>query len=603
MRNSRLFLAFLFAASGAFGEIPLPADNEQWLTVTSGEFRIFSSSSERATVEMVTELLRMRETIGKVTQLKVRSSLPMYIFVFKNERTFAPFRDALFQRRNANVSGGFLSTENANFVILQNDARGGVDRVVYHELTHYFVENTMAGLPLWFNEGIAEYYSTFSTSGDRVQIGKIVPEHLRWLRNGNLLPLAQLFAVDSRSPDYSEGRRQGVFYAESWALIHYILAGNEQRRPQLPEFLAAIRSGKSNEEAFQSAFRTTFASLEGELRAYVRQPVMSFTSYPIGELHVPEVMPPQAAPRDVVLVALGNLLAQSNAASAGDAVRFLEEATRLNPKNAEAHASLGFVHERNNDRAAATAAYEQAIALGSSDAQVYISYGATILERANANLRAGGGATSAEDVSRARQLFEKAVGLDASAARGWAGVGATYVIGDGDLTTGIAALEKSLALAASQEDVAFHLMQLYGLAGRRADAQRVFESNLARSSDPELVQQGREALVMADVATAEALLDTGKVTEGLALMRTLVSTTTNVRLKAQLENAIAVEEENLRRREQIELVNGAIASAHAGKYAEALKVLDEVLPRITDPTVKEYVEKVRADLARMTRPR
>lgn len=147
MRNSRLFLAVLFAASALSARLRFP-----WTTTSGsrspwGEFRIFSSASERATVEMVTELLRMRETIGKVAQLKVRWSLPMHILVFKNERTSASFRDALFQRRNANAYGGFLSEENANFVIQRNDTRGGVGRVVHDELTHYFVENTLTGLP------------------------------------------------------------------------------------------------------------------------------------------------------------------------------------------------------------------------------------------------------------------------------------------------------------------------------------------------------------------------------------------------------------------------------------------------------------------------
>ena len=33
------------------------------------------------------------------------------------------------------------------------------DRVVYHELTHSFVKNTVANVPLWLSEGIAEYVS------------------------------------------------------------------------------------------------------------------------------------------------------------------------------------------------------------------------------------------------------------------------------------------------------------------------------------------------------------------------------------------------------------------------------------------------------------
>ncbi|HVR38126.1 MAG TPA: hypothetical protein VMU84_03460, partial [Thermoanaerobaculia bacterium] len=183
----RLLVLALLLASTARAAIPFPSEKEKWLKLSAAEFQIFSNASERDTQQIATDLLRMREAIGKITQLKVRSPLPMYVFVFRNERSFAPYRDAIFERKNASVTGGFLPSRNANFVILQGDA-DSVERIVYHELTHYFVENTLSGLPLWFNEGLAEYYSTFATSGDKVKIGMAVPEHVVWLREGNVMP-------------------------------------------------------------------------------------------------------------------------------------------------------------------------------------------------------------------------------------------------------------------------------------------------------------------------------------------------------------------------------------------------------------------------------
>jgi Flp pilus assembly protein TadD len=597
VKISRLLsaLAVLLVASTSFAALPFPPEKEKWLKLTSGELRIFSSASERETRELATNLLRMREAVGKVTQLKVRSPLPMYVFLFKNERGFAPYRDAVFQRRNANVTGVFLSSRSANFVILQGDAGSGVERVVYHELTHYFVENTLSGLPLWFNEGIAEYYSTFAVSGDKVSIGKPVPEHVLWLREGHVMPLPQLFAIDSHSPDYGEGMRQGVFYAESWALFHY-LALSEQRRSQLPVFLSLIRSGKSTDEAFRTAFNATYAELEKELRLYLSRPTMAYISYKLTDLPIPEVSEPLPAARDEVLFALGSLLAHSNAATVGDAMAFLEEAVRLNPKNAEANAALGFVNELRDDRAAATAAYERANAVGSSDPQVYIAYGATILERAERSGNGPGG-ISATDVAHARQLFERAVQLDPASSLGHAGLGATYVISDGDVAPGIAALEKSLALAASQEEVAFNLIQLYARARRRNDAQRIFDTVVARSEDPELVRQGREAVLQADVQAAEDLTRAGKTAEALVVMRSVLSATTNPRLKAHLEHAIAEEEKFARQKQQIAILDAAFKKAEAHKYAEALKMLDDLLPSVTDPEMRAEVMKVRGQLA------
>ena len=45
------------------------------------------------------------------------------------------------------------------------------------------------------------------------------------------------------SPLYNEGDRRGVFYAESWALVHYLLIGNPQRKGQLGAYLQKYADG------------------------------------------------------------------------------------------------------------------------------------------------------------------------------------------------------------------------------------------------------------------------------------------------------------------------------------------------------------------------
>jgi tetratricopeptide (TPR) repeat protein len=598
LRPTPLLSALLTLAltSSAFAAIPLPNEKEKWVKLTSGELRIYSNGSERDAGKIANELLRMREALGRVTNLKVTSPLPTYVFVFRNERSFGPFRDAMFQRRKANVSGGFMSAQDANFIIMQGDAGTDVDRVIYHELTHYFVRNTLAGLPLWFHEGIAEYYSTFSSAGDDIKIGRPVPEHVLWLREGNVMPLAQLFAVDASSPEYSERRKQGVFYAESWALLHYLLTGNDERRLQLAVFLNQIRAGKPPQEAFQTAFHIDYTGMERELRSYVRKTTFMYTRFSMTDLQVPAFAPAQAVPRDEVLYVLGNLLAHTAGAS-DDAVTFLGQAVQANPKNAEAHAALGFVHERRKDRKAATASYEQAVALGSTDPNVYIIYGATIVERLNGTSPT---AATRQELLRARQLFERAAQLEPSSSRALAGIGATYVGVTGDLTPGVTALEKSLALAASQQDVAFNLIQLYATAGRRADAQRVYDVVLKNGSDARLAQMGREALLLADVRVAEKLLKSGNYDEAVTLINGVLRQSSNEALKLHLQQVLTQIDQDVAQKRLSETVNLAIDKAKAGKYQEALALLDELLPTIKDLETKTRVVELRATIAQAT---
>ena len=60
-----------------------------------------------------------------------------------------------------------------------------------------------------------------------------------------------------------------MLYAESWALVHYLMYGNKARAPQLTAFLAAVKSGAPHEQAFRTAFGDVNA-LDRELNEYIR---------------------------------------------------------------------------------------------------------------------------------------------------------------------------------------------------------------------------------------------------------------------------------------------------------------------------------------------
>jgi tetratricopeptide (TPR) repeat protein len=585
MRALRL-IALLLAAASVSAAVPLPSEKDQWIALSAGELRIYSNASERATKEIGTNLLRMRAAIGKVTRLNVHSPLPTYVVVFRNERSFAPYRDALVRQRNATVSGLFLSSSVGNFIVMDAAAEGGVDRVVYHELAHYFVRNTTAGLPLWFDEGMAEYYSSFAVDGEKISIGRPIPEHVYWLREYSLLPLARHFAVTQSSPEYSEGTRQGSFYAQSWALVHYLLTGGEETRRQLGQFLANIGAGQSNEEAFRGAFGNDFGALEQDLRSYLRKPSMTFTTYKVTDLSVPEVAAPRAVSRDELLYVLG-LLYAFNRGSQSDAELLLQEAIRVNARNAEAHAILGYLKSYGGNEAAATALYEKAVDLGTREAAVYLIYATTVIQRGQ----------SRENLLRARQLFERAVELEPNNARAWSGIGFTYVGETDDPAPGIAALEKSLALAASDDETALNLIQLYADTGRRDDARRLYDTRLARSSNPQYVTMAREAVFFADVRVAEKLWDAGQYAEAVELVRPIAAQTTNASLRQHLEGMIARHDELETRLRQAETIREIVEKANGGRKKEALALLDELLPQITDETMKKELEKMRKTLA------
>jgi tetratricopeptide (TPR) repeat protein len=593
MRRLLFPLLLLTALEAAAFDLPRP--NEKWFTLKVDEFEIISNASPAATIDVAENLGRMRAAVGQLTHLRVRSRLPAKVYVFANEKMFTPYRDVVFKANATNISGVFVGTDDENLILLQAGSPNGVDRIIYHEITHYFVQNTVTNLPLWLNEGLAEYYSTFQTSNDQVHIGKPIADHILWLRDNQLIPFKDLFAVDRQSTIYNETSKRGAFYAESWALLHYLLIGNEERRAQFSTFLSLIDAHKPQEEAFEAAFGMNYTKMENELRAYVRRSLFHYMRYSLSDLPVNPIPKPEPMTYASYVYALGHLIAQSGN-NAPLAQQFLAEALKANPANGAAYSDLGRIHDEAGRTSEAEAAYQRAVQLGSDDPEIYVLYGASLLNRLAARNSKG----QPEELLKARKLFERGTQLDPQSARAWSGLGATYLTED-DPTIGIATLEKSLALAPGDPQSTFYLVQLYARAGRGDEAKKLIDTVLVPYGNRDMIARASESLLAIDIQRVETLTNNGKVKEGLALAKATLEKATDPFYVTQLREMIDTIESWDADETARATLNDAVMMANAGKFAEALAVVDQLLPTITDAQTLQKTKEFRDQVAERAR--
>jgi hypothetical protein len=85
-------------------------------------------------------------------------------------------------------------------------------------------------IPLWLNEGLAELYQNTDIQVKEVLLGEANTDDISYLRQNRLLPVITLLKVDQTSPYYHEEQKGSVFYAESWALTHYIEISDAQKK-------------------------------------------------------------------------------------------------------------------------------------------------------------------------------------------------------------------------------------------------------------------------------------------------------------------------------------------------------------------------------------
>ena len=85
------------------------------------------------------------------------------------------------------------------------------------------LKDNVPGAPLWLNEGLAELYGSMQFSGGEAVLGAPLTHYIRLLRQTGVAALSTLFSIGTSSPHYNEQDKSGIFYGQSWALVHYLM--------------------------------------------------------------------------------------------------------------------------------------------------------------------------------------------------------------------------------------------------------------------------------------------------------------------------------------------------------------------------------------------
>jgi hypothetical protein len=89
-----------------------------------------------------------------------------------------------------------------------------------HEFTHAYMDIVWERVdPLWFAEGMAEYFSNLDWQAGRLVLGQAIPEVLNELQAGPWVPIRELFEMGRVSLYGPLFRR---LYAQAWSVIHFL---------------------------------------------------------------------------------------------------------------------------------------------------------------------------------------------------------------------------------------------------------------------------------------------------------------------------------------------------------------------------------------------
>ncbi len=362
--------------AAAAASLPTQAAPE-WQMVETPRFTIISQQKEKTTQEFAEEFNQFIAAIGGVITADESRLPPLTIVLFNREKDFQPYQPLREDGKQADWAAGMYNrTETWGVIGLSSSDKR---RLVFHEGVHWYMSGLPYHYPIWLEEGLAEVFSTFKTKKGQAYWGEEIEESREFIQNVGTFKISDLLSIMPQDRLFTDETKVGVFYAQSWALVHYLMFGQKEgTRSALTEYMNAWQNNLPSEEALQRALGKNYAVIREALIDHVNQGSYLEFSQPVSPQKI-EARVTRATPAAVEL-ALAKLAIGAN--QMVQAKVHAEALVRLNPTAPTGYDVLTWIAARQSASDRIKAASQQAIERGSQDPLTLVSLADVLLDEA-----------------------------------------------------------------------------------------------------------------------------------------------------------------------------------------------------------------------------
>jgi len=321
---------------------------DQWTEIQSPNFHAISNAGRAASQDFVRQLEQFQTVVSELFQLERVTSIPLLVVIFRDDRSFTPYK-FLTEGKPAEVGGFYQRGRDLDVIAVNVDRRAtSPASIIYHEYVHRLTSYSAQPWPRWLSEGMAEFYSSFELEKDEVALGVPLDHHVELLRQSEMLSVDRLIQVEHDSPEYLHSDKKGIFYAQSWALVHFLMMAEKGRfRSELIKFTELIGLAYDRQDAFYRSFDLDPAELQDRLQAYVAQNSYFVSKYQLSRAGTERKIETRRLGQNDSTAYLGDLLRLVKREE--DARRYYERAVTLGDSSGRAHQGLGILAWRNQD--------------------------------------------------------------------------------------------------------------------------------------------------------------------------------------------------------------------------------------------------------------
>jgi TPR repeat protein len=258
---------------------------DQWIEVKSPHFLVTSNAGQSSARDLAWQLEQIRSAIAALWPwARVDLNKPLAVLAVKDETSMKALVPSYWERKGGvHPSSVWVGGADQNYLAIRTDVSAEDTTNINPYVNSYFSyvslvlqQSATRDLPLWFNRGLAGVVSNTIVRDARLLLGPPIPWHLQRLRDGVRMKVAPLIRITRESPQFLSDEGLRDFDAESWALVHYLMFGeNGARWPKLDQFSKLVAGGMDADVAFRETLGRP-EDLDGPFSIYIGRSIFSF---------------------------------------------------------------------------------------------------------------------------------------------------------------------------------------------------------------------------------------------------------------------------------------------------------------------------------------
>lgn len=347
----------------------------KWLFGATESFEISSNTSERRT-KLIIEDFQLVQAVFKQLNpgLSGATSRRLRVVICKDDKTMDMIVP-LYNGKPKELGGMFSRDYEGDYILINLEGDFEQSKtIVYHEFVHFLVNKQKVRLPAWLSEGLAEVFSTIEPSGKKkVVIGNPPYGNVNVLLDRKMIPLDRLFRISHASSEYnSDDHGRGVFYAQSWALVHYFMFGNtDLPKDAYERFVSAIlKEHYLTEDRFIDIVGINYKEMEKRLDRYIRTGRYYMSKPDRPEIEGTDNLDLRSGKPGEENLVIGSILLSTRGPSAG--AGYILSAYKELPDSSDASAYMGYLNYKNENSREADHYFSEAIERGSDSPATYL---------------------------------------------------------------------------------------------------------------------------------------------------------------------------------------------------------------------------------------